>query len=517
MWAVTAALATAIVVSSTAAALAEKRVALVIGNATYAALGTLANPTNDADDIASTLRGMGFEVTVANDADERKFTDLLSNFATSADDADIALFYYSGHGLQYRSENYLVPVDATLANRFSLTHETIPLDDVLSAVSGARDALIYIDACRSFPIAGTFLASSNERVAPVGGLAPVQETHNTFIGFSASAGQTARDGAGRNSPFTTAMLDLLPTPGLDVTEMFNDVSARVVSATDGAQKPQSFNGITSDVTLVAAADTGPVSPEPDAEERAYRDASAIGTLGAYRAFIARFPGGFYSELAREAMDKLQNMATVSPAPSAEPDTAPDPVLDLPADILEPNLSYFGKGKEKIGDWTVSANGDRCHMYTEAEGVSPDGWLTYRPWLYYSALKNQASVWSSMFTANKPDGSDIFAPGTVRATVMRADGMWKDIPALFFNTELRMLSPCVDASLGQFCIDADGVDAMRQGQTLTISGKSAQTGAPVAITYGITGYADAAQRISAMCKSGSSSLYGGMTDKEPAKQ
>ncbi|HEX4298654.1 MAG TPA: caspase family protein, partial [Devosia sp.] len=101
---------------------ASGRVALVVGNGSYATLGTLANPTNDAEDIAATLRGMGFQVTVADNADERGFTELLSNFATAATDADVALFYYSGHGLQYRSENYLVPVDATLENRFSLTH-----------------------------------------------------------------------------------------------------------------------------------------------------------------------------------------------------------------------------------------------------------------------------------------------------------------------------------------------------------------------------------------------------------
>lgn len=496
---------------------ASGRVALVVGNGSYATLGTLANPTNDAEDIAATLRGMGFQVTVADNADERGFTELLSNFATAATDADVALFYYSGHGLQYRSENYLVPVDATLENRFSLTHETIPLADILAATSGAHTTLIYIDACRSFPIAGTFLAAANERVTPARGLAPVDNVTSTFIGFSASAGETARDGTGRNSPFTSAMLEELPTPGMDVTEMFNAVSAKVVSSTDGAQKPQSFDGISQDVTLVAEAPQGAAAAGTgtDDGQKAYDDASAIGTIGAYRAYIAHYPGGFYSELAREALSKLEAASDAASASSSEqvadiPPAQPTPPpfqlpTTLPQSLKEANLSYFGSSKETIGSWRISQSNGRCHMVTEALGLTPDGWLSARPWLYFSTAKNGNLVWGSMITANQDDGSDVFQPGTAVAAVVDTDGSTHQVPAVFEGSELQMLSKC-DTSNDSYCVDSDGVGQLMAGAALVVTGTidDGQTGT---LAYSIAGYTEAAKRINTLCKATAAYLYG----------
>jgi uncharacterized caspase-like protein len=509
MVALAAGLAAALVALSAGAALAAKRVALVVGNASYATLGTLANPTNDADDIAATLRGMGFEVTLAENADERQFTDVLSNFATAADSAEVALFYYSGHGLQYASENYLVPIDATLRNRFSLTHETIALNDVLSAMSSAHTALIYVDACRSFPLTGTFFASANERVTPVAGLAPVEQVHNTFVGFSASPGQTARDGAGRNSPFTTAMLDQLPKPGLDVSAMFRAVSAEVVSSTEGAQKPQSFSGLASEVALVAPAAVGQDNAATDAEERAYRDAAAIGTIGAYRAFVARFPGGFYSELAREAMGKLAASAPAVTSSSEETVAlaeSPPKTPGLPASLKEPNLSYFGAIKQTIGDWKIASSKNGCFMFTEAKGVAPDGWLTYRPWLFFGTSANSAMVQSALFQANQDGGVDVLDGGRTDAMVTMADGRAQRVASQFQGPNLRMVVPCTQASDGSLCLDADSLAQMMAGTMLTISGKT-PAGRDAVVAYGISGYPEAARRINAMCTAKASFLYG----------
>jgi uncharacterized caspase-like protein len=515
---------------SSSVAFADRRVALVVGNSHYAALGTLGNPTNDADDIAATLRGMGFAVTEVVDANEQQFTDQLSNFSTAATGADVALFYYSGHGLQYKSENYLVPVDATLGNRFALEHGTISLNDVLTAMQDAHTALIYIDACRSFPIAGTFLASPNERIAPIAGLAPVQNVPNTFIGFSASAGQTAQDGSGRNSPFTTAMLEELPKPGLDVTQMFNSVSAQVVASTSGAQKPESFNGVAATVALVAGgADTQASAGASDEEERAYLAAATVGTAGAYRAYISRFPGGYYNELAREALSKLE-ASSVPPAP--RPTTSIDesgpinlaatsdasvqqlmpqimngrPVSGLPNGLKEASFQAFGPTRETIGAWSIATSGDHCTMYTEARGLMPPGWLSYRPWLDFGTSTGSRLVTSAMFTTYKPDGSDFIKPGTTSAIITRSDGVVRKIAAVFNNTELAMLSPCVNASDGAFCLDTDALQQMSSGVWLNVVG-IAPSGANVAITYDVRGYADAARRIGELCKANIGFLYG----------
>lgn len=295
-----------------APAYAGGRVALVIGNGAYPTFGTLANPANDADDMTRTLRGVGFTVTEQRDVDGGDFAQLVSNFATAAEGADVALFYYSGHGLQFQNENYLLPVDAKLANRFALTRETMSLGDVMTAMSSARTSLVFIDACRTFPLAGTFFASANERVTRAGGLAAPDPIRNTFVGFSSSAGHTAGDGYGRNSPFTAAMLEYLPQAGIDVPTMFSEVSGKVVQATSGAQQPQSFGGMAQPLILVAAEPAPSVADAgPSLQERAYKDAEAIDTMGAYQAFVLQFPGGYYANLAHERIAKLEGAKPTS--------------------------------------------------------------------------------------------------------------------------------------------------------------------------------------------------------------
>lgn len=324
-----------VVLALASPALAAGRVALVIGNGAYPTFGTLANPTSDADDMTSALRGIGFSVTEGKDVGAADFAQLLSNFATAADDADVALFYYSGHGLQFQNENYLLPVDAKLANRFALTRETMSLSDVMTAVSAAHAALLFIDACRSFPIEGTFFASAKERIARVGGLTAPAPDPNTFVGFSSQAGQTASDGVGRNSPFTAAMLEYLPQAGLDIGPLFSDVTAKVVQATSGAQRPQSFGSLSAPLVLVADTGGAGAGSGATAAASAYAEAKAVDTLGAYRAFVAAFPGGFYANLAYERIAKLTQQST--PAIDAAPAPSPPPTPSTEVATLGPAM------------------------------------------------------------------------------------------------------------------------------------------------------------------------------------
>ena len=309
-------MALSLIWSGAALADAQKKVALVIGNSTYETLGTLANPKNDADAISSTLRGMGFQVTEATDLKVNDFAKAVAVFQRLAKGADVALIYYSGHGLQYNGENYLIATDATLDFETSLRFQTIPLDDLLQATKGAQTGLLFIDACRTIPMEGTFLADPTNRDVVTRGPAPVNlaESHinNTLVGFSASVNQTAEDGDGHNSPFTTAMVKYLPQQ-MTVASMFGAVTDQVKQTTEGRQIPASFSDLAGDVTLIqaqvvvvapgAGANGGQVDA-PNSEERAFGDAKSVGTIGAYRAFIGRFPAGFYAELAREEIAKL---------------------------------------------------------------------------------------------------------------------------------------------------------------------------------------------------------------------
>ena len=311
---------------------AERRVALVIGNGGYESIGRLPNPINDAGDIAATLGGLGFDVTLGQDVDEDQFAELLDRFASIVRGADVALFFYAGHGIQFQSENFLVPVDAKLKTRLSLKRETLALSDISDAMRGARVSLVFVDACRSFPLEGTFFGDVVERIVPANGLAPVEPGPNTFIGFSASAGQTAADGFSRNSPFTSALLEFLPRDGLGIADMFTEVSNRVRDATGGAQIPQSWANLSHPLTLVTARAPVATDTGPSEEERLYLLARQVGTPTAYRSFIARFPGGFFAELAKEELALLQG------APSeAQPELSQDPPPDDPPEPAPPDL------------------------------------------------------------------------------------------------------------------------------------------------------------------------------------
>ena len=315
----------------TSGAFAEARVALVIGNGQYERLGRLPNPANDASDMAAMLRGLGFQVVEGTDLGGRAFRRAISEFSRLARGADVALFYYSGHGLQFRSENYLIPVDAELDYELALG-ETIQLNDVIQALAGADTALVYIDACRSFPLDGTFLAQANERIAVVNGLARpnLSDGSRTFVGFSALPGKTASDGIGRNSPFTAAMLEFLPARGLDLNDVFDQVTDRVRIATAGSQVPQSFlSGGAGSLTLLAGdvAVASGNAGDTTIEERDYDRASRLDTIQSYRAFLAVYPGGLYAQFAKGRMEELENAV---PAKATELPDKPPAAMAEPA-------------------------------------------------------------------------------------------------------------------------------------------------------------------------------------------
>ena len=205
-----------------------KRVALVIGNGSYGALGTLPNPPNDAHDIAAALEDLSFDVTLVVDGDVDELRQSLRAFGRSAAGADVALFYYAGHGMAVRGENYLVPVSAQIETDLDLRFETLGLTDVRETLdfTDAKLKMVILDACRDNPLAK--LLQRNEAELGRGlsmseGLAPmdVAKASGLFIAYATAPGNVALDGSTqRNSPFTRALLDHINTPNVDVRVMF---------------------------------------------------------------------------------------------------------------------------------------------------------------------------------------------------------------------------------------------------------------------------------------------------------
>jgi len=227
------------------------RVALVVGNGAYVHATRLPNPTNDAADIAAILRKLGFQVIEGVDLDKRALEDKVREFGRMLDRAELALFFYAGHGLQVTGRNYLVPVDAKLERPGDLNFDAIDVGFILAQMEAEqRVNLVFLDACRDNPLARTFARSLGTRSASVGqGLATIQGALGTMIAYATHPDAVALDGDGRNSPFTAAMIKHLSTPGLEIATLMRRVRSDVVTATRGKQVPWDHSSLMGEVVL----------------------------------------------------------------------------------------------------------------------------------------------------------------------------------------------------------------------------------------------------------------------------
>jgi uncharacterized caspase-like protein len=293
-------------------AFAEKRVALVLGNSAYRNVAPLANPINDAAVMARTLQGAGFDVVDSrHDLPAAETRRALRDFADRARDADIAVVYYAGHGIEVEGANYLIPVDARLERDTDVFDEALSLDRILVAIEPAKKLrLVILDACRDNPFVKTMKRTVATRAIGQG-LAKVEPTSpNVLIAYSAKAGSTAADGDGSNSPFTIALSKYLTTPGLDVRRAFGYVRDDVLRSTGNRQEPFVYGSLGGeDVPLVAVPQpaAAAAAPEPNPQAEARRDyelALQVGNKSALSAFLAQHPDGFYASLARLQLEKI---------------------------------------------------------------------------------------------------------------------------------------------------------------------------------------------------------------------
>lgn len=290
-------------------AFAGNRVALVLANSAYQHAPSLTNPVNDGAVMAKTLKEAGFDVVdFRHDLSALDTRRVLRDFADATRNADIALVYYAGHGIEVEGSNYLIPVDAKLERDTDVYDEALSLDRILVAVEPAKQLrLVILDACRDNPFGKTMKRTVPSR--GIGrGLAQVEPTSpNTLIAYSAKAGFTAQDGDGANSPFTVALSKHLTTPGLDVRRAFGFVRDDVLKSTGNKQEPFVYGSLGGeDVPLVPVevAATAPVAnPQADIR-RDYELALQVGNKAAWDAFLAQHPDGFYASLAKLQVEKI---------------------------------------------------------------------------------------------------------------------------------------------------------------------------------------------------------------------
>jgi hypothetical protein len=320
---------------SFAVALADKRVALVVGNGAYVQVPALPNPIHDAEDVAAALRRIGFETVLATDLSQNGMQEAEIAFARAARTADVALFYYSGHAMQFGGVNYLVPVDAQLRDEADL-RRMARADQILGDLQQAKTLrILVLDSCRDNPMAETLRRSIGltRGISVTPGLAKMESADGTIITYSTQAGRTAGDGTGRNSPFTSAFLSHIEDKE-DVATVFHRIGAGVYQTTSGSQVPElsiSFFGefYLNGKPLLSAlqAPPAPVDPCLAANEQ-WKHAQAVGGIAALREHVARFPNCPPLGLAKSKVVALA--APVAGLPVAGLPIAGQPMAGLPS-------------------------------------------------------------------------------------------------------------------------------------------------------------------------------------------
>jgi uncharacterized caspase-like protein len=339
---------------STEPALADKRVALVIGMSRYQQVPQLTNPARDADAMASLFKKAGFDVV-----DNRRdlgISDLrraIREFSEVTRDADISVIYYAGHGIEVDGTNYLVPADAKLLSDFDVEDETISLDRVLKALDPVkRLKLVILDACRDNPFAKTMKRSVASR--SIGrGLAQIEPaTSDTLIAYAAKAGAVASDGDGDNSPFATALVKYITEPGLDLRLAFGRVRDDVMKSTANRQEPFVYGSLGGQTMALVPQAAKPVDPEAEARVD-YEYAAQIGTREAWDSFLASHGKGLYANLARAQNSKLsaaqQTRTKADDAQREAEEQAARKAAELRRQLEEQSIRQTAEAKQKLSE------------------------------------------------------------------------------------------------------------------------------------------------------------------------
>jgi len=408
-------------------AMAEPRIALVIGNGGYVAVGSLPNPPNDARLVAGTLEKLGFKVTLVADGTMDQMSSAVTEFGSAlrkAGPETTGLFYYAGHGVQSFGINYLVPVDAKLSNAADLGLVALDAQTVLRQMFSARNRtnIVILDACRNNPFV-------NVRDLGDNGLAEMSAPTGTFLAYATSPRAVALDGLDGNSPFTKALVEKIVTPGLPIEQVFKEVRVAVLEETQGRQTPWDTSSLTNDFTFAAAGAAGDeaalwtsvlasrdavqvmlflraypnsahdaearkllaevmaaeVAPKPEvtapdptdpAEAAAYKAAEALGTIEAFEAFMTVYPESIFVDAATAEIEILNSAPRGSdPALVAELDGMIDEGLS--EKIAAENVAF--KTPLKIGTSSVIGKSIEelvetgTPLFSPIEGLPKEAW------------------------------------------------------------------------------------------------------------------------------------------------
>jgi hypothetical protein len=346
----------ALAAGTTAGAFAGRRVALVIGNSAYRHTPRLENPRNDATDVGTSLKQLGFEVMQSVDLDKASMDRRIRDFASALEGAEAGVLFYAGHGLQVGGQSYLVPVDAQLTNAAALDFEMVRLDLIQRTMERAtRTNLLFLDACRDNPLARNLARAMGTRSAEIGhGLAAIESGVGTLISYSTQPGNIALDGQGRNSPFSAALAKRMGARDEDLASILIDVRNEVIMATQGRQIPWEHSALTARFFFTPLK----AQHEPREIELAFwasvKDSGSPALLGTY---LERYPSGEFAPIARVLIERYRGEAKAEPALRGEAGLADERQRATLARALQTELQRVGCSPGAVdGEWGARAKG-----------------------------------------------------------------------------------------------------------------------------------------------------------------
>lgn len=271
----------------------KKRLALVIGNAEYKS-APLRNPVNDARSMSVTLRRLGFEVMALENAGQKEMKKAIDNFGNKLHaQGGVGLFYYSGHGMQVRGRNYMIPIGAEVKGEADVEYESVDAGRVLAKLDTAANGMniVILDACRNNPYARSFRSSTS-------GLATMDAPTGTLIAYATAPGKVAADGEGSNGLYTEQLIQHMSRPGLKIEDVFKRVRSNVRKRSSGEQVPWEASSLEGDFYFAGVA--APKSPNTaiDPEEEYWKNIRESEKTETFEAFLKLYPNGRFSDLAR---------------------------------------------------------------------------------------------------------------------------------------------------------------------------------------------------------------------------
>jgi len=371
------------------------RIALVIGNGDYKD-APLRNPPNDAEDIAATLRGLGFDVILRKNANQQLTKAAIREFGQKLRGADSGLFYYAGHGLQVKGINYLVPVAVDIQSEADAEDQGVSLDYVMRTMeeSGAKFNVSILDACRNNPFARSFRSVSR-------GLAQTQAASGMLIAYATSPGSVAADGSGRNGIYTKHLLKNLKEGDSDILKVFQRVRTGVVTETGGKQTPWETTSLIGDYYFKPGTQVATLVPTPaqpavhvqsaeEIEQELWNNIKDSNQKSDFDDYLKQYPQGRFSPLAKQKIKSQSPQpapVTAQPArPSSQTTSISSGVFhdcpDCPEMVPIPGKNYaMGKTHVTRGEFAAFVNatgyqtGGSCWIYdgSKWEYRSGSGW------------------------------------------------------------------------------------------------------------------------------------------------